>query len=76
MLPYCVSVLLLTSQISTYTIYRRPYYLAPPQNLSRKQNKAMLTLCKPLFVAHVRVKGLYKLILEYKNEVLQLEKWA
>ena len=45
-------------------------------NLSRKQNKAMLMLCKPLFVVHVRVKGLYKLILEYKNEAPQFEKWV
>ena len=33
-------------------------------------------LCKTLFVIHVGVKGLYELILEYKNEVPQLEKWA
>ena len=33
-------------------------------------------LCKPLFVIHVRVKGLYKLILAYKNKAPQLEKWA
>ena len=36
----------------------------------------MLMLCKPLFVVHVRVKGLYELILEYKNEAPQFEKWA
>ena len=48
----------------------------PPKNLLRKQNKAILTLCKPLFVVHVVVKGLYELILEYKNEVPQFEKWA
>ena len=33
-------------------------------------------LCKPLFVVHVGVKGLYELILEYKNEAPQFEKWA
>ena len=33
-------------------------------------------LCKPLFVIHIRVKGLYKLIVEYKNEAPQLKKWA
>ena len=47
-------------------MYKSHYYLAPPQNLLRKQNKAILMLCKPLFVVHVRVKGLYKLILECK----------
>ena len=57
-------------------MYKGRYYLVPLQNLLRKQNKAVLMLCKPLFVIHVKVKGLYELILEYKNEVLYLEKWA
>ena len=42
----------------------------------RKQNKAILMLYKPLFVIHVGVKGLYELILEYKNEAPQLKKWV
>ena len=50
--------------------------LAPPQSLSRKQIKTKLILCKPLFIVHVRVKGLFKVILEYKNKVPQLKKWA
>ena len=33
-------------------------------------------LFKPLFVVHVGVKGFYELILEYKNEAPQFEKWA
>ena len=32
-------------------------------------------LCKPLFIVHVRVKGLFKVILQYKNKVPQLKKW-
>ena len=60
-------MLLLTSE------YKYRYYLAPPQSLSRKQIKTMLTLCKLLFIVNVRVKGLLKVILEYKNEASQLE---
>ena len=63
-------------QISTCKIYKHCYYLAPPQSLLRKQNKTVLMLCKPLFIIHVRVKGFFKVILEYKNEAPQLEKWA
>ena len=33
-------------------------------------------LCNPLFIAHFRVKGLFKFILEYKNKVPGLKKWA
>ena len=33
-------------------------------------------LCKPLFIIHVRVKGLLKDTLQYKNKVPQLQKWA
>ena len=73
-LPYCVSVLLLTSGCKLAPAqYKRHYYLASLQTLSRKQNKAILTLCRPLFV--VKVKGLYKLILVYKNEAPH-KKWA
>ena len=46
------------------------------QSLSRKQIKTKLMLCKPLFIVHVRVKGLLKVILEYKNEAPQLQKWT
>ena len=42
----------------------------------KKQNKAILTLYKPLFIIHVRVKSLLKVILKYKNEAPQFEKWA
>ena len=55
-------------QIGTCKIYKHWYYLAPPKSLSRKQHKTILTLYKPLFIVHVRVKGLYKVILEYKNK--------
>ena len=41
------NVLLLTSGCKSAPAYSY-YYFAPPQNLSRKQNKAILTLCKPL----------------------------
>ena len=44
-------------------------------DLSKKQFKAKLMFCKPLFIVHVGVKGLLKVILEYKNEVPQLQKW-
>ena len=33
-------------------------------------------LCKPLFVVHVGVKGLYELILEYKNKAAHFKKLA
>ena len=47
------------------------YYLAPPQSLSRKQIKAKLMLCKPLFFAHRRVKGFLKVTknLKFKKGV-------
>ena len=56
--------------------YKCHYYLAPPQSLSRKQIKTKLTLCKPFFIIHGRVKGFLKVILQYKNEAPQLQKWA
>ena len=43
-------------------------------SLSRKQIKTKLKFCKSLFIVHVRVKNLLKVILEYKNEVPQLKK--
>ena len=53
---------------SAPTQYKCPYYLAPPQSLSRKQIKTKLMLCKPLFIVHERVKGFLKVILQYKNQ--------
>ena len=38
--------------------------------------KAKLMLYKPLFIIHDRVKGPFELILDYKNESPQLQKWA
>ena len=35
-----------------------------------KQIKTKLMLFKPLFIIHVRVKGLFKVILEYKMKLL------
>ena len=32
-------------------------------------------LCKPLFIFHGKVKGFLKVILQYKNEASQLQKW-
>ena len=52
--------------------YKRRYYLMPSQSLSRKQ----LMLCKPIFIIHGRVKRLLKVVLQYKNKVPQLQKWA
>ena len=52
------------------------YYMVPPQSLSRKQIKAKLMLCKPLFIVHGRAKGFLKVILQYKNEVPWLQKWT
>ena len=43
--------------------YKCCYYLVPLQSLSRKQIKTELMLCKPLFIIHFRVKGLFKVIL-------------
>ena len=51
-------------------------YLVPLQSLPRKQIKTILTLSKPLFIINVRVKGLFKVTLEYKNESPLLEKWV
>ena len=56
--------------------YKRPYYLAPPQSLSRKQIKIKLMLCKTLFIVHGRVKDFLKVILQYKNKVPPLKKWV
>ena len=55
--------------------YKR-YYLVPPQNLSRKQIKTKLMLCKLLFIVHGRVNGFLKVILQYKNEAPPLKKWV
>ena len=57
-LPYCVSVLLLTSGFkSAAAQYKRRYYLAPPQSILAKPMKAKLMFCKHLFIVHVRVKA-------------------
>ena len=32
--------------------------------------------CKHLFIVHIRVKGLVKVMLQYRNEAPQLQKWA
>ena len=76
-------MLVLTSECKSAPVqysYKFRYYLAPLQclssKLSRKQNKTILMLCKPLFIVHARVKGLFKVILQYENEAPQLEKWA
>ena len=53
--------------------YKHRYYLAAPQNLSKN---IKLMLCKPLFIIHGRVKSFLKVILQYKNKVPQLQKWA
>ena len=50
--------------------------IAPLQSLPRKQIKMILTLCKPLLIVNVRVKDLFKVTMEYKNEEPLLEKWA
>ena len=64
----------LTRTENKYVIYNCWPCLEPPQNLLRKQNKAIPMLFKALFAIRVRVKGLYELILEYKNEASQLKK--
>ena len=35
-----------------------------------------IMLCKPLFIIHGRVKAFLKVILQYKNEAPQLQKWV
>ena len=50
--------------------------LAPTQSLSRKQIKTKIMLYKPLFIIHGTVKGFLKVMLQYKNEAHQLQKWA
>ena len=47
----------------TCTIQTHPYYLVPPQSLSRQQIKTKLMLHKPLFIVHGRVKGFLEVIL-------------
>ena len=54
--------------------YKSLFYLVPPQSLTRKQFKTKLMFCKTLFIIHVKVKGLFKAILQYKNEVPLLQK--
>ena len=74
---YHVSMLLLTSGCKLAPAqYKLHYYLAPPQNLSKKQIKIKLMLCKPIFIIHGRVNGLLKVILQYKNEAPQFQKWV
>ena len=41
--------------------YKRHYYLAP--------TRTKLKLCKPLFIVHGRLKGFFKVMLQYKNSV-------
>ena len=71
LLPYRVSVLLLTSgcklaptqcrQSSRYKLapaqYKHHYYLVPSQSRSRIQIKTKLMLFKPLFIIHGRDRG-------------------
>ena len=62
-LPYCVSVLLLTSRCKSAPAQCKcRYYLAPPLCLLRKQIYTKLILCKPLFIVDIRVKGFLKVI--------------
>ena len=56
--------------------YKGHYYLMPPPSILTKQIKTKLMLCKPLFIVHGRVKAFLKAILQYKNEVLPLQKWV
>ena len=57
-LPYCVSVLLLTSGCkSAAAQYQRHYYLVHPQITLTKQIYTKLMLCKPLFIIYGRVKA-------------------
>ena len=44
--------------------------MAPPRSLTRKQIKTKLMLYKPLFTVHVKVNGLFKLILHAKTKHL------
>ena len=55
-LPYCVSVLLLTSGFILHNTNAR-YYLVSSQSILTKQIKAKLMLCKPLlsFMAELRL---------------------
>ena len=57
-LPYCVSVLLLTSGCkSTAAQYKHRYYLVPPPSILTKQIWTKLMLYKLLFIVHGRVKA-------------------
>ena len=76
-LPYCVSVLLLTSGCKSAAVqYKHRYHLAPPPSILTKQIQTKLMLCKPLFIVHGRVKTFLKAMLQYKNEVPPLKKWV
>ena len=58
LLPYCISVLLLTSRCKLAPgQYKLHYYLTPQQSLLTKQIKTNLMLCKPLFIVHGRIKA-------------------
>ena len=50
--------------------YKRHYYLAPPQSLSRKQIKTKLMHCKPIFIIQGRVKDFLKLYYSTKTKHL------
>ena len=69
-------MLLLTSGCKSAPAKYTLLLFGVPVKSFQKQNKAILTLYKPLFIVHVRVEGLFKVILEYKNEVPQFEKWV
>ena len=57
-------------------VYKTSLLFGASAKSFKKTKSYTIMVCKPLFVVHVRVKGLYKLILEYKNEAPQLKKWA
>ena len=72
-LPYRVSKAICSSGCNLApTQYKHPCY-SMPQSPLRQQIKTKLMLCKPLFIVHG---SFFKVILQYKNEVPQLQRWA
>ena len=74
-MPHFVSVLLLISGRKLAPAQYTKVFIIWRLHEVFQENKfkTKLMFCKPPFIIHVR---LFKVILEYKNEVPRLQKWA
>ena len=68
-------MLLLTSRCKSH-LHNKTLLFGTSTKPFKKEIKTKLMLCKPLFIIRAKVKGFSEVILEYKNEVPQLQKWG